>query len=670
MRMKNDPNFERRKQFEEITENFNEHLPSVKKRLKALLNEGINQHDLFTIGAASYWLGYVLFSTGERKGVLSYALKATTLFAETAEYDLAARSYNLLAVYYIVTGSYLLAADAFRKLAGILKEHPDAGVKTATLNCNIAENYCRMGDQKKAIRYGEKSIKEVLKKTPDDYRLLFTVAGNMSEYYEREGMYEKALESLSIMKDAMDKADNKVDELARYFLRTASVRYSMGDIPEGNIYADISLSGAEAKVSMHEYSKDYERLASDLISRKDFDRAKAFIKLLEDYSKKTGMLSDRISEYKIKYAYYDAVRDHVETLRYATMLNECYELRSAENLSTQLEIQDKLFAAMDDAKRLIRQAQESEKNLNVDALSGFFNKAGAEKFLVPFCRKGNGTLMVLDLDNFKLINDLYGHARGDDALVLFSKILRKRCRTGDIICRVGGDEFVVCLENTAEERVIAAFTEDINLQMMEECRKLIGEDFEVPIGVSVGAVHIPEKGGEYDVLFRKADKALYKVKQNGRHGYCFYYGENEFSGVDDAADSLSRMMAIFGERGTAKEAISVGTADFSTLYRYAARHSAVRGTDAYIVMFRLQKKDVPGDDEFATAVYRFGNVLRKTLSNDNAMAFGRHSTFFVLLPDTDAAGAQCVADRVAEIWEATRDSGLTVLESSFRSILK
>ena len=76
----------------------------------------------------------------------------------------------------------------------------------------------------------------------------------------------------------------------------------MGDIPEGNIYADISLSGAEAKVSMHEYSKDYERLALDLISRKDFDRAMAFMKLLEDYSKKTGMLSDKISEYKIKHA--------------------------------------------------------------------------------------------------------------------------------------------------------------------------------------------------------------------------------------------------------------------------------------------------------------------------------------------------------------------------------
>ena len=669
MRKKNDPNYERRMQFEKITENCGDHLPSVKKQLKTLLNEGINQHDLFTIGAGSYWLGYVLFRSGNRKGVLSYALKATTLFAETEEYDLAARSYNLLAVYYIVTGSYLLAADAFRKLSDILKEHPDASVKTATLNCNIAENYCRMGDQKKAIKYGEKSIKEVLKTTPDDYRLLFTVAGNLSEYYERDGQYDKALESIGIMKDAMEKAENRVDELARYFLRTASVRYSMGDIPEGNIYADISLSGAEAKVSMHEYSKDYERLALDLISRKDFDRAMAFMKLLEDYSKKTGMLSDKISEYKIKHAYYDAIRDHAETLRYAKLLNECYELRSEENLSTQLDIQDKLFAAMDDAKKLIRQAQESEKNLNVDALTGFFNKAGAEKFLVPFCRKGEGTLMVLDLDNFKLINDLYGHARGDDALVLFAKILRSRCRAGDIICRVGGDEFVVCLENKAEERVIANFTENINLQLMEECRKLLGEDFEVPIGVSVGAVYIPETGGNYDVLFRKADKALYRVKRNGRHGYCFYFGENEFSDIDNATGNLSRMMAIFGERGAAKEAFSVGTADFSTIYRYVARHSKARGTDAYIVMFRLQREG-GSDDEFATAVYRFGNVLRKTLSNDNAMTFGRSSTFFVLLPDADAAEVQRAADNVAEIWKAAPDSGLTALECSFRSILK
>ncbi|MBR6015468.1 MAG: GGDEF domain-containing protein [Firmicutes bacterium] len=682
MKKENNPYIETKQAFLKATEDFRDNLPAVQNRLKALMREGNEKKDLYMIASADYWIAYTLFFKGRRRTVLSHVLKAYSLFSEMDDHDMTARYCNLLAVYYTMTGAYILAADYYHKLSEFMDSHEGLSITRKTLYCNIAENYYRMGDLKKAIRYGEKSQKEIQKEKKEinndenhlleNYRLAFSVYGNLSEYYESAGRYEDALRNTLAMKLIMDKTGSaKLNEPARYKLRMASIGYSMGDVHQGNEYADIILAEEEAGVGIHEYGTDYENLAGKLIDIEDYDRALAFIKFLESYSEKTDLINDKISECRIKCKYYDAIGNQFETLNYSRRLNEYYAEKAAASLAEQLDIQEKSYTTMAEAGKLIKFAKENEKLAQTDVLTGLYNKVGAEKYMVPFCKKGGGgEFLLLDLDNFKLVNDLYGHAYGDEVLIAFAQILRGRCRSGDLLARVGGDEFVVAFESSAEEKVFAVFTDNINRQIRERCKEIMGDDFDVPIGISVGAADIPEEGADYDDLFKKADEALYRVKQNGRHGYCIHERGKSFSCDNFVDNDINHVMTLFEERGAAKEMMNIGREDFGVLYKYLARHNASSDADSFLIMFNLDKKENAGNIDRSAVAYKFEGILKNALTPGDVMTYGQRNSFLVMVGDTTGAEVKALTERIEKNWEATDESAAAGLRYSFRIIEK
>ena len=132
-------------------------------------------------------------------------------------------------------------------------------------------------------------------------------------------------------------------------------------------------------------------------------------------------------------------------------------------------------------------------------------------------------LLLLDLDHFKLVNDVFGHPRGDAVLVELATRLRTQVRDVDTVARHGGEEFVVVLPETdragavqAAERICGAVR-----------RRPFGEDGEQPVDVtlSVGVAVFPEHGTSSSVLLRRADEALYAAKRGGRDGWRLATGE-------------------------------------------------------------------------------------------------------------------------------------------------
>ena len=125
------------------------------------------------------------------------------------------------------------------------------------------------------------------------------------------------------------------------------------------------------------------------------------------------------------------------------------------------------------------------------------------------------TLLILDIDLFKSVNDKYGHKAGDEVLVQFGNLLSKMARTSDTVFRYGGEEFVVLLPNTdaeggmtlAERFRVAIEKNDFD----------IGGDAPIHISTSIGAAFFPEHGSSMGKLFLSADKALYKAKAAGRN---------------------------------------------------------------------------------------------------------------------------------------------------------
>lgn len=151
-----------------------------------------------------------------------------------------------------------------------------------------------------------------------------------------------------------------------------------------------------------------------------------------------------------------------------------------------------------------------------DELTGAYNRAGYELIRSGLDMKTTA-MLLFDADNFKNVNDHSGHETGDKVLRKIAAVLKNNFRSGDYICRIGGDEFVVFMVNISPEslKLIEGKVAKINQDLGDESDGL------PPITLSAGVSFNPE-GNEPDEMFRQADTALYHVKENGRNGCCFY----------------------------------------------------------------------------------------------------------------------------------------------------
>lgn len=130
------------------------------------------------------------------------------------------------------------------------------------------------------------------------------------------------------------------------------------------------------------------------------------------------------------------------------------------------------------------------------------------------------SMVIFDIDNFKVINDTYGHQAGDRAIKEVAIVLHNNCRNIDIPCRYGGEEYTVILPETTREEAMA-FAERIRL-IVENCR-LEYEDISMRFTLSGGIATIPDLDAkDPSSLIEMADMALYYCKKNGRNRIAFY----------------------------------------------------------------------------------------------------------------------------------------------------
>lgn len=150
-----------------------------------------------------------------------------------------------------------------------------------------------------------------------------------------------------------------------------------------------------------------------------------------------------------------------------------------------------------------------------DELTGAYNRAGYD-LLLSSLDLSSTYMLLFDVDNFKSINDTYGHEVGDKVLVKLVQVMKKNFRSDDYICRIGGDEFVVFMVHATEQQknLIASKIEKINQEMTDP------KDGLPPASISVGITYGAE-AEDAEVLFEKADAAMYHSKQSGKSTYTF-----------------------------------------------------------------------------------------------------------------------------------------------------
>lgn len=150
-----------------------------------------------------------------------------------------------------------------------------------------------------------------------------------------------------------------------------------------------------------------------------------------------------------------------------------------------------------------------------DELTGAYNRAGYDLLLEGLDLKTT-YMMLFDVDNFKSINDTYGHEVGDKVLVKLVKVLKNNFRSDDCICRIGGDEFVVLMVHTEDNKrkLVSEKLTKINKELEE------ADDGLPAASISVGIAHGRE-ASDAVTLFEKTDAAMYRSKKIGKHTFTF-----------------------------------------------------------------------------------------------------------------------------------------------------
>lgn len=164
--------------------------------------------------------------------------------------------------------------------------------------------------------------------------------------------------------------------------------------------------------------------------------------------------------------------------------------------------------------------KDLRRNASVDMLSGLLNRAATEWFIKKRLREMAATdacaLFIVDLDDFKQVNDILGHPAGDQTIRKAAGILSKIFCANDIVGRLGGDEFAVFLCGQITEELVTEKAATI----CEKLQMTLGDHETVNVTASVG-VYLAAKGQEFEGLYQSADLALYKAKKAGKHRYYF-----------------------------------------------------------------------------------------------------------------------------------------------------
>ena len=193
------------------------------------------------------------------------------------------------------------------------------------------------------------------------------------------------------------------------------------------------------------------------------------------------------------------------------------EVISKQFKDIQINMDSEITKANQTISELHTQLRDLEKKSKIDALTKTFNRQAMNEFMQRKCNQNdfahNFHLMILDIDDFKEVNDTFGHIAGDKVLIFLANIFKKTLRDGDPVFRYGGEEFVIILNRTNQEGAIQVAQRIIELVRHN---KLLFKNKQMSITLSIGLAHCNSDDTPISIIDR-ADKALYQAKHMGKN---------------------------------------------------------------------------------------------------------------------------------------------------------
>lgn len=291
--------------------------------------------------------------------------------------------------------------------------------------------------------------------------------------------------------------------------------------------------------------------------------------------------------------------------------------------------------------------EETGLNSKLDYLTGLLGREQGEKEITESLRNGSGCVMIIDVDDFKNINEEYGHLAGDYVLKLVADIL-KEVSSQDIVCRMGGDEFLYYIAGINRQDEAVEKVEEIYAIFAKKQQEI---DILQKISISVGISLFGIDGGTLAELVRKADKALYHVKQsNKKNSYLFYQSASTIKTLEQSKADLNRLVDIVENSHSYQGAFQIEYGEFERVYDFVQHYSQRNKQEVQLILFTLFSAD-GGDirlDQMEQAMQCMEQAIIKSLRGVDVGTRYSSSQFLVVLVGTERNDIRIVTDRIVQ----------------------
>jgi len=427
-------------------------------------------------------------------------------------------AYNLLGDLFLFSGYEAAAMENYLNAKQKAKER-QLYRQEIYAEIKIGLMYNDMGGQEEALRHFDCAIENARQTLENaDYELLLAAYIQKAYLCCKMGEFASA-KSIFTTIDSVRNIHPSGGLPVKYKLLKAQIARESGDMDKlTDCIQELLHIAMEEKFSM-EYCRFYLDVCVFLLECGRKNEMKQLLEALEPIFTEMEFISVGRRFLKIRLSYdkrFSSKKTYQETcIRYMAQ-SDSYRGRLQE-------FRRKNIQSLDELQQIRRERDEYREKSRRDLSTGLLNKAAIEEeircYMDNRSTKAMDAFVILDIDNFKNVNDVYGHLIGDSVILKLSRIMKETYRKNALLGRFGGDEFVIFIQNIKNvesmEQKLEKFKEKFH-------RERFGESGDLCCSISVGVSYNREVSTSYEALFECADEALYKAKEYGKDRIAFY----------------------------------------------------------------------------------------------------------------------------------------------------
>lgn len=329
------------------------------------------------------------------------------------------------------------------------------------------------------------------------------------------------------------------------------------------------------------------------------------------------------------------------------------KLRELEQMKMSLEVQ------LLEMSKTVEKQKEQIAMAGKDTLTGLRNRTGVTEQVNSYLKKDiQGTFFIMDMDNFKSVNDTYGHVEGDKVLERFAQALEIISDENDIVARIGGDEFIIFSPGYMSKEMIR--NKAIRIVRFVERRIATSHRF-VRTTVSMGIAVAPINGISFEELYENGDKALYSVKSEGKNSFKFYDDMNANRKAKEwHKDTLVDITSKIKEKKL-DGSLMIEFDGFEKIYRFLERIIPRENREVQSVLLTIDSDCENDDINFDNHLHDLEKAIVTTLRRGDVGTVYSKSQIMILLMDTNTENAHMVVNRILTEFNTLSEETINII---------